>query len=257
MKKSVFSLIAAVLFAVSGVMAQNTFKGIVKFKVESTGTVAMNLPEQFATAEIKVDGENMYTKSMIFTQGVEVFVRGLKQIQCIDYSQLISYLAAQGFEFENYQGNGKILMEQTFSAETFDSLEIKDTEPGHFYYEYVDGETREIAGVTAYKLVQHNYNEEGVDHPDVMWYSKEIGPAYNILFQGLKGMPLEFTMEAGEGRALTFTVTEIVKGKVKEADFLLPDGYKKLTDEEREAFATDLQDARDMGYLPSGGDDEE
>ena len=49
----------------------------------------------------------------------------------------------------------------------------------------------------------------------------------------------------------------MIKGKVKDADFLLPDGFKKLTDEEREAFSTDLQDARDMGYLPGGGDDDD
>ena len=64
--KRVFSLAAAVLFTVSGVFAQNTFKGIVKYKVESTGTVAMTIPEAAATAEIKVDGNSLFTKSPIF-----------------------------------------------------------------------------------------------------------------------------------------------------------------------------------------------
>ncbi len=254
--KKIFVLAAAVVLAAVGAQAQNSFKGIVKYKVESTGTVAMTIPPEVALAEVKVMGDMMYTKSPIFTQGLEVYVDGMKVTRCVDYSQLISYLAAQGFEFENYKGNGKILMESTAKKESFDSLEIKDTEPGHFYYEYVDGETKTIAGRTAYKLVQHVYNEEGVDEPVVMWYDKTIGPAYNVLFNGIKGMPLEVTMDAGEGRAITYTVTEVVSGKVKEADFLYPDGYNALTEEESEALATDIQDARDMGYLPSGEEEE-
>lgn len=256
MMKRFFSLAAAVVFTVSGVMAQNTFKGIVKYKIESTGTTSMNIPEQIASAEVKVMGEQMYTKSYMFTQGAEVYINGLKQTQCVDYSQIISYLAAQGFEFENYQGDGKFLIEQTFNATTFDSLEIKDTEPGHFYFEYVEGETKEIAGRTAHKLIQHYYNEEGTETQIVMWYVKDIGPAYNVLFEGIKGMPLECTMNLGEGRAITYTATEVVSGKVKEADFLFPDGYKKASKEELEAFSTDMQDAKDMGYFPGGDDDE-
>ena len=88
-----------------------------------------------------------------------------------------------------------------------------------------------------------------------MWYAKNIGPTYNVLFEGIKGMPLEFTMDLGEGRAITCTATEVVSGKVKEADFLFPDGYKKPSKEDLEAFSTDMQDAKDMGYFP-GGDDE-
>ena len=57
-------------------------------------------------------------------------------------------------------------------------------------------------------------------------------PVINVLFSGIKGMPLECTMDAGEGRAITYTATEVVKGKVKEADFLLPDGYETLGEEE-------------------------
>ena len=254
--KRAFSLAAAVMFTVSGIFAQNTFKGIVKYKIESTGATAMNIPEQIASAEVKVMGEQMYTKSYMFTQGTEVYVNGLKQTQCVDYSQIISYLVAQGFEFENYQGDGKFLIEQTFNATTFDSLEIKDTEPGHFYFEYVDGETKEIAGQTTYKLIQHYFDDEGKETQIVMWYAKNIGPAYNVLFEGIKGMPLECTMNLGEGKAITYTATEVVSGKVKETDFLFPDGYNKPTKEDLEAFSTDMQDAKDMGYFPGGDDDE-
>lgn len=245
MMKRVFSLAAAVLFAVSGIMAQNTFKGIVKYKVESTGTTAMTIPEAAATAEVKVDGNDLFTKSAIFLtsyMGAEcVLVKNMKTTICMDLSQIVGYLRAQGSEFD-YQGSGKILVKDEASASSFDSLTIVDTEPGHFYYEYVDGETKVIAGQTAYKMIRHMYDEDGVDHPMVMWYSKEIGPAYNALFSGLKGMPLECTIDAGEGRAITYTATEVVEGKVKKTDFLLPDGYDTLSDEEVVTFFQQLQE---------------
>ena len=248
MMKKVFVLAAAMLLTMGAMMAQNSFKGIVKYKVESTGTVSMNIPDEVATAEIRVDGENMFTKSPIFLGGMGaecILVNGLRTTSCMDLSQLLGYLRSQGSEF-TYQGNGKIIVKNESQLSDFDSLDIKDTEPGHFYYEYVDSETKQIAGQTAYKMVRHMYDEDGVDHPMTMWYSKEIGPQINVLFSGIKGMPLECTMDAGEGKAITYTATEVVKGKVKEADFLLPDGYDVLTDEEMEVFGQELNDELEL-----------
>ena len=240
--KRVFSLAAAVLFTVSGVFAQNTFKGIVKYKVESTGTVAMTIPEAAATAEIKVDGNSLFTKSPIFLMnyiGAEcVLINNLKNTICMDLSMYVSYLRSQGAEFD-YQGSGKILIKD-------ESKPSKDTEPGHFYYEYVTGETKEIAGKTAKKMIRHQYDEDGVDHPMVMWYSDEIGPKINVLFSGIKGMPLECTLDAGEGRAITYTATEIVNGKVKEADFLLPDGDDSLSEDELKTFFEQFQEEMEL-----------
>ena len=159
----------------------------------------------------------------------------------MDMSQILGYLRSQGSEFD-YEGNGKLLIKSESKTSDFDSLEIKDTEPGHFYYEYVAGETKTIAGMTAKKMVRHMYDEEGVDHPMVMWYSDEIGPQINVLFSGIKGMPLECTMDQGEGRAITYTAIEVVNGKVKDVDFLLPDGYETLSDEDLGTLFQQLQD---------------
>lgn len=244
MMKKVFSLAAAVLFAVSGVFAQNTFKGIVKYKVESTGTTSMTIPDEYATAEVKVDGSKLYTKSKIFLGSPFaecILVNNLRSTTCMDMSQILGYLRSQGSEFD-YEGNGKLLIKSESTTSDFDSLEIKDTEPGHFYYEYVAGETKTIAGKTAKKMVRHMYDEEGVDHPMVMWYSDEIGPQINVLFSGIKGMPLECTMDQGEGRAITYTAIEVVNGKVKDVDFLLPDGYETLSDEDLGTLFQQLQE---------------
>ena len=242
--KKILAMAAVVLLGASVATAQNTFKGTVKYKVESTGQVAMQIPEEAAKAEIKVSGNDMFTKSAIFlNSGLTecVLVQNLTQTACMDYSQFLAYLRSQDFEF-TYQGDGKLMLKNTMKESDFDSLEIEDKEPGHFYYEYVGGETKEIAGMTAKKLIRHMYDDEGVDHPMVMWYSDEIGPKINILFSGIKGMPLECTMDVGEGRAITYTATEIVKGKVKEADFLLPDGYETLGEEELKELFEQLQE---------------
>ncbi|MBP5677196.1 MAG: hypothetical protein J6W88_01720 [Bacteroidales bacterium] len=255
--KKIFAMAAVALLACGGLTAQNTFKGIVKYSVESTGAVAIDLPAEVRVAEIKVSGNKMYTKSYIFTQGLECFVNDMKQTTCVDYSGLIAYVTGNGCEFENYTGNGKMLMVQEYKASDFDSLEIVDREPGHGYFEYVAGETKQIAGMTAKKLVSHSFDDEGKESTMEMWYTDEVGPKVNVLFGGIKGMPIEVTMKVGEDQAITYTATEFVSGKVKDTDFILPDGYSKLSDEEMEAFRTDLKEAREMGCLPSGGDDEE
>ena len=245
--KKIFALAATALICMGGLMAQNTFKGVVKYKVESTGQVAMTIPEEAAKAEIKVSGNDMYTKSPIFCGGLTecVLIQNLTQTSCMNYGPYLSYFRSQDFEF-TYQGDGKLLLKHTYEASDFDSVDIVDTEAGHFYYEYVAGETKEIAGMTAKKLIRHAYDDDGVDHPMEMWYSDEIGPKINILFSGINGMPLECTMDAGEGKAITYTAIEIVKGKVKEADFLLPDGYQVLSEEELDTLGEELKEAFEL-----------
>ena len=65
MKKTLL-FAATCLLTLSTMVAQNSFKGIIKYKVESTGEVAFQIPAEAATAEIKVSGSNLYTKSAIF-----------------------------------------------------------------------------------------------------------------------------------------------------------------------------------------------
>lgn len=247
MMKKMILLAASMMLATGMMTAQNTFKGIVKYKVESTGQVAVDLPEEVRIAEIRVSGDDMFTKSPIFCSGMTeaVLVQNLTSTSCQNLSQLLSYLRSQDFEF-SYTGSGKILVKSTSKASDFDSVDIKDEEPGHFYYEYVAGETKQIAGMTAKKMIRHAFDDEGKDHPMEMWYSDEIGPKINILFGGIKGMPLQCTMEVGEDRAITYTATEVQKGKVKESDFLLPDGYETLSEEDMETLGSELNDAIEL-----------
>lgn len=246
--KKTFLALALVCFSMGALMAQNSFKGIVKYKVESTGTVAFQIPAEAATAEVKVDGNNLYTKSSIFMSSPfseDILVQGYTVSQCMNFGQLLGYLRSNGSEF-TYQGDGKLLIKQTQDESSLDSLTVVDKEAGHYYYEYVDGETQQIAGYTAKKVIKHIYDAEGVDHPQTTWYTDEIGPRYNVLFEGIKGMPLSCTIDAGEGKAITYTATEVVNGKVKTADFLLPDGYETLSDEDLGTLMQEIQEELEL-----------
>ncbi|MBQ9417753.1 MAG: hypothetical protein IJU19_04150 [Bacteroidales bacterium] len=245
MKKCIVGMLLVGMVA-TGAMAQNAFKGVIKYKVESTGQVDMTIPAEAAVAEIKVMGEDLFTKSAIFMEMMEecVVVNGLKSTHCVNFAPLLGFLRGQGSEF-TYQGDGKILVREEVNQSMLDSLEIVDTEPGHFYLEYTS-ETREIVGVQARKVVRHQYNDEGTDHPVEMWVGEGIGPKYNMLFNGIKGMPLQCTMDMGEGKAITYIATEVVKGKVKEADFLLPDGYEELSREEMEQLGSEIREELEL-----------
>lgn len=246
--KTKLILLAMLLVATSTLMAQNTFKGIVKYKVESSGEVAFQVPAEAATAEILVNGDRLFTKGAIFMNSPFsecIIVNKLTTTNCENYSQLLGYLRGNGSEF-TYQGEGKILIKHTYTQGDIDSLVIPDTEPGHFYFEYIDGETRDIAGLKAKKVIRHAFDADGADHPTEMWYSDEVGPQYNFLFMGIKGMPLMCKQDIGEGRAVTFTAIEVVKGKVKDADFLVPDGYETLSPEDLQTLGTELQEEMEL-----------
>ena len=235
--KKIFVAAAMMLLAMSAVTAQNNFRGIVKFKVESTGKVDVQIKPEQSVFEIKV-----YDNKLMVNQTIQ---NGLKTVAATDLSPIISYLAANGIELETYTGDGKILIRDEANADSLKSIEVKDEEPGHFYYEYVD-ETQEILGYTAKKLIVHSFNEEGQDNPSVCWYTTEIGPEYCLLMGQIKGFPLVYTQIGSEGRAITYTATEVVKGKVKEAEFFPPAGYKDMSEEELEALGEEIQNAAEL-----------
>ena len=236
MKKVLFAT-TLMLLGMGTLCAQNNFRGIVKYKIESTGKVAITIKPEQSTAEIKV-----YDNQILSGQTVQT---GFKVVQAADFSPYISYLAANDIELESYTGDGKFLIRDEISKEKLDSGYIVDKEPGHYYYENVD-ETKEMLGFTAHKLIMHRYDEEGNDNPAICWYTTEIGPEYCLVLGAIKGFPLVYTQELGEGRAITYTATEIIKGKVKEVDMLLPAGYKDASGEEFETFQRELKDAIEL-----------
>lgn len=246
MKKILFFAAIAVM-SVSALMAQNTFKGTITYKVESTGETAFQVPDQMAVAELKIYDDKVLTSSKVFTNSQminSILIDGHKQYMCWDLSMIFMYLSQKDVELD-YQGSSKILAKTELTQAQIDSLTIPDDEG--MYIEYVDGETKTIAGVTAKKAIIHVFGEEGDDHPIVVWYNDEMGPDVNLLFYGIRGIGLEYSTDLGEGRQLTLTATEVKKGKVKEVDMLLPSGYDTISDEDFKALFKQISE--EMEYL--------
>ncbi|MBP5189499.1 MAG: hypothetical protein J6031_01120 [Bacteroidales bacterium] len=245
--KKIMLFAAFAVLSMGALTAQNTFKGTIIYKVESTGETAFQVPDQMATAELKVYDDKVLTSSKVFTNSPminSILIDGRKQYMCWDLSMIFMYLSQNDVELD-YQGSSKILAKTELTQAQIDSLTIPDDEG--MYIEYVAGETKTIAGVTAKKAIIHVFGEEGDDHPIVVWYNDEMGPDVNLLFYGIRGIGLEYSTDLGEGRQLTLTATEVKKGKVKEVDMLLPSGYDTISDEDfKELFK---QISEEMKYL--------
>ncbi len=235
--KKVLVAAALMLLTMGALSAQNTFRGIVRFSLTSSGKVDMQIPAEASVVEMKV-----FENQLMLGTTVQ---NGLKVAQAIDFGPYIQYLDMQGIELETYRGDAKFIIRDEATKESLDSIYLPDTEAGHFYYELVDG-TKDILGYTAHKMIMHRYDEEGNDNPMECWYTTEIGPEYCVLMGNMKGFPLVLTQDVGEGRAITYTAVEVVKGKVSKADMLMPAGYKEASKEELEQFQEELKDAMEL-----------
>ncbi len=248
--KKFFAMVAVALVCIGTASAQNDFKGIVKYSVASSGEMAMDIPAELSSFELKVMGDKVYADQIaasILGGGMAqcMIVEGNKVTQAMDFSQFLAYIASAGESLATYTGDGKMLMQHEYTQQDIDSLTIPCTEG--FYLEYVDGKTEKIAGRDAKLVRMHTFNDEGAENVIDIWYDETMGPANNFILYGVKGMPLRLTQNMGDGQALTITATEVTKGKVKEVDFLLPSGFKAVSDEEMKTFFSELQEV--MQYL--------
>ncbi|MBR0072551.1 MAG: hypothetical protein IJP95_01810 [Bacteroidales bacterium] len=237
--KKTFAFLALVAFAVSVLVAQNKFAGIVTYTLESVGEV--DVPLQNKSFQINVYQDKAY----LGNEQSKQIVNGRKLYVVMDLSQYIGYFQANDVWESEYEGSGKIIVTHQMTQEELDSITIPDTKG--MYIEYLAGETREIMGFKSQKAKYHIFNDEGVDKGFDVWYTTEIGPEYDfVLCTGLKGFPLEFTQSSGDGKAVQYKVSEITKGKVKSTDFMLPDGYDLLDEAAFSSLMKDVQEAQQL-----------
>ena len=237
--KKTLTLLALLAITATMLTAQNKFVGIVTYSLESVGEV--DVPLQNKSFQIFVYQDKAY----LGNEQSKQIVNGRKMYVTMDLSQYINYFQSQDVWESEYEGSGKIIVTHEMTQEELDSITIPDTKG--MYIEYVGGETREIQGFKAQKAKYHIFNEEGVDKGFDVWYTTEIGPEYDfVLCTGLKGFPLEFVQSGGDGKAVQYKVSELTKGKVKDTDFMLPDGYDMLTEEAFSALMKNIKEAQEL-----------
>ena len=237
--KKTMTLLALVAFAVATLSAQNKFAGIVNYELESVGEV--DVPLQTKSFQIFVYQDKAY----IGNEHTKTIVNGRKVYSVLDLSQAIAFFQTNDVWESDYEGNGKVIASHELKQEQLDSFSIPDTKG--MYIEYLGGETREILGYKAQKAKYHIFTEEGKDRGFDVWYTTEIGPEYDfVLCTGLKGFPLEFVQSGDEGKAIQYKATEINKGKVKATDFMLPEGYDLLNEEEFSALMKSFNEAQEL-----------
>lgn len=99
-------------------------------------------------------------------------------------------------------------------------------------------ETKEIAGYNCRKVVVLNKVSEDADPVESFaWFTEElvVNPEINFsnaMLREIKGVLMEYSMEAGNGLNMKFTAFSVEKMKVTGKDFEIPEGYTEVTREE-------------------------
>jgi len=99
--------------------------------------------------------------------------------------------------------------------------------------EYLN-ETKTIAGYKC-KKAKIVLTDGGESQTIEIYYTEDIPNYQDTNFEGLKGMPLEFSVNA-QGIQMSFTATEIVKEKVADSKFEVPSEYTKVSAEDMEGM---------------------
>lgn len=243
-----FAAVAVMMMGAMTLNAQNKFKGIVKYTVTSIGATKVDIPEQYANPQMKVMNDQLATEDIALLGFSPVakkhMQKGHTDTYFFDFSPVMMYLSSADITLQSYDGDGKILLKTEHAQSEIDSLTIPCTEG--YYIEYVAGETKKIAGMTAKLARIHVFDADFNDHPTEVWYSDEMGPDVNFLQQGIKGVALEFVVNLGEESALRISATEIIKGKVKDTDFMNLSGYSAMDPNKFQEFTTEFSEELEL-----------
>ena len=102
----------------------------------------------------------------------------------------------------------------------------------------ITSETKTIAGYSCKKAEVTMADSKGTNHVTNIWFTEDIsnhmyaGNENGAQFKDIKGMPLEYEVQAQNGMSMKMTATSVSKETVADSKFAIPDGYKETTVEE-------------------------
>ena len=102
----------------------------------------------------------------------------------------------------------------------------------------VTSETKTIDGYVCKKAEVTVTDSKGSAHATNIWFTEEISNHMNVgddrsaQFRNIKGMPLEYEVQAQNGMSMKMTATSVSKETVSDSKFEIPSGYKETTIED-------------------------
>ena len=205
-------VLAFVVVAISlPAFAQKKFEGTITFGLEY-----QNLPAEMAAMEAMLPDEMTTQIKGDKTRLQQSLGMGMSQVTITDLKK------GSGTLLMNMMGK-KMAVEM--SKDDLEEMDKKksDKKPE---FKYLDG-TKEIAGYTCKKAM---VVLEGAGEMEI-YYTEDLPAGANKQFEGLKGFPLEYTIDSGQFK-MKMTAKSVKKESLGEDLFVIPDGYDKMTFEE-------------------------
>ncbi|MBR1626423.1 MAG: hypothetical protein IJ681_04680 [Bacteroidales bacterium] len=232
----------ALIIGANAMAQQGEWAGKIKYKLTWKGNVQQGVPESW---EAKVFKNLESTDFMTYAS-----LGGLmKTINNADNS-MVTYM----IDFSMLPDEG---IYEGMSGKWYfrDKAEIGKAKE-QIKYEYT-GKTKEIAGVKCEEVKVSAANpKEGEDNIELIWVTKELGPKVCMTYYpGLDAFPMEFPVDFSPEISVTFSVSEVQKGKVSQKDLLLESGYEEITKEDFQEWMMKLQGAAPQGEDNSDDDD--
>ena len=184
--------------------------------------------------DISVSGGQMPPEAMAMFAGSEltIFIKGMRSRSEMNMGFQNSITISDGktntaVSLMDVMGN-KYMIKSDNSKEEDKSADVTVKE--------LD-ETKEIAGYKCKKAEITYKDKSGNPMVTTVFYSEDISNQMgydkkNYQFKGIKGMPLEYEINADRGMKLKMTATSVTKESVPDSKFEIPSGYKETTPEE-------------------------
>ncbi|MBR1775379.1 MAG: hypothetical protein IJ759_07660 [Bacteroidales bacterium] len=236
------ALCAFALFFGMNVMAQQgDWAGQVKYKLTWQGNVPQGVPTEWTSKVYK----NLESTDFINYISLNGFLKTINNSN----NNMVTYMV--DFSMFPDEGPTEGMSGKWYFKDKVDLAKIAEK----IKYEYT-GNTKEIAGVKCQEVKVIPLGSDAKEEDsELIWVTKEVGPKVCMTYYpGLDAFPMEFPMQFSSELSITFTVTELQKGKASQADLMLETGYEEISKEDFQEWMQKLQGAAQEGAAEDDDD---
>ncbi len=214
MKKTTLLLLSALTVIAFSFTGSSEFEGKITYEITMEGA---NLPPE--------------AKGMFAGSELSVYMKGTKSRTDVSIAMQNNSTIS-----DLKTGTSVILMEimgNKYKIKSDPSKEEKNTDVS---VKYLD-ETKTVAGYKCKKAEITFKDETGNKQTSTIWYTEDIlnhmgASTSNNQYKDIKGMPLEYEMNADRGTKMKMTAKTVSKETVPDSKFEIPADYKETTMEE-------------------------